>query len=82
MAIYQMVKNGWPEQRKEVFEQLRLYWGYRDEISLYNEVLFKSQQVIVPASLRTEMLKKIQKAHHGPDSSIRRARESLLRPGM
>ena len=28
------------------------------------------------------MLKKIHKAHQGPDSSIRRARESLFWPGM
>ena len=44
--------------------------------------IFKNDIVIVPASLRSEMLKKIHKAHQGPDSSIRRARESLYWPGM
>ena len=42
MALHQMVMNGWPEERKEVPEQLRLYWGYRDEISVYDAVLFKT----------------------------------------
>ena len=82
MTLHQMVMNGWPEERKEVPEQLRLYCGYRDEISVYDGVLFKSHQVIVPASLRAEMLKKIHKAHQGPDSSIRQARESLFWAGM
>ena len=56
----------------------KTYWSDRDEISAYNEVLFKSHQVIIPASLRPEMLTKIHRAHQGPDSSIRRAQESLL----
>ena len=81
-ALYETVMNGWPDERKRVPEQLRLYWGYRDEISAYDGVLFNSQQVIVPTSLRPEMLKKIHKAHQGPYSSMRRARESLFWPGM
>ena len=82
MALHQMVMNGWTEERKEVPDQLRLYWGYRDEISVCDGVLFKSHQVIVPASPRAEMLKKMHKAHQGPDSSIRRAHENLFGPGM
>ena len=74
--------NGWPSERKEVPEQLRLYWNFRDEISVYDGVLYRSHQVIVPATLRDEMLQKIHKAHQGVDSSIRRARESLFWPGM
>ena len=81
-ALYETVMNGWPDERKEVPEPLRLYWSYRDEISAYDGVLYKSHQVIVPTSLRPEMLKKIHKAHQGPDSSIQWAREALFWPGM
>ena len=49
---------------------------------MYDDVLYKSCQVIVPASLRPELLRKIHKAHQGADSSIRRARESTYWPGM
>lgn len=59
-----------------------MYWSYRDEISAYDGVLYKSHQVIVPTSLRPEMLKKIHKVHQDPDSSIQRAREALFWPGM
>ena len=77
-----MVTNGWPSERKEAPEELRVYWNFRDELSVYDDVLYKSYQVIVPASLRPEMLRKIHKAHQGADSSIRRARESLFWSGM
>ena len=45
-------------------------------------MVYRSHQVIVPISLREEMLQKIHKAHQGADSSIRRAPESLFWPGM
>ena len=66
---------------KETPEHLREYWSFRDEISVYDGVVYRSHQVIVPSSLREEMLHKTHKAHQGADSSIRRARESLFWPG-
>ena len=68
-------KKGNPRATEAVLE-------FRDEISVYDGVLYRSHQVIVPAVLRDEMLEKIHKAHQGPDSSIRQAHESLFWPGM
>ena len=81
-SLGDVVASGWPAERKETPERLRQYWSFRDEISVYDGVVYRSQQVIVPSSLREEMLHKIHKAHQGADSSIRRARESLFWPGM
>ena len=74
--------TGWPGERKSVPEEIRGFWSYREEITADNGVLFKLDQVIVPSSLRAEMLRKVHKAHQGYDSSIRRARECLFWPGM
>ena len=81
-SLCDVVASGWPAERKETPEHLRQYWSFRDEISVYDGVAYRSHQVIVPSSLREEMLHKIHKAHQGVDSSIRRARESLFWPGM
>ena len=81
-SLQMVIMKGWPSERKEASEPLRLYWNFRDEISVYDGVFYRSHQVIVPATLRDEMLQKIHKAHQGADSSIRRARESLFSPGM
>ena len=77
-----MVLAGWTSQKSEVPDEIRAYWDFRDEISLYDGLLFKSHQVIVPASLRPELLQKIHKAHQDEDSSIRRARISVYWPAM
>ena len=74
--------TGWPDERKSVPEEIRGFWSYREEITADNGVLFKLDQIIVPSSLREEMLRKTHKAHQGSDSSIRRAQECLFWPGM
>ncbi|PFX17749.1 Uncharacterized protein K02A2.6 [Stylophora pistillata] len=63
MTLNNKVLGGWPHQKSEVPEEIRAYWDLRDEISVYDGVLFKYHQVIVPTSLRPELLQKIHKAH-------------------
>ena len=43
-ALHTVIINGWPSERKEAPEQLRLYWNFRDEISVYDGVLYRSHQ--------------------------------------
>ena len=69
-ALCDVVATGWPAERKETPEHLRQYWSFRDGISVYDGVVYRSHQVMFPSSLREEMLRKIHKAHQGADSSI------------
>ena len=59
------VLTGWPEKRDECPVQIRDYWNYREEISLDNGLLFKSQRVIVPKAMRSEILSRIHSSHQG-----------------
>ena len=61
-ALCDVVATWWPAERKETPEHLRRYWSFRDEISVYDGVVYRSHQIIVPSSLREEMLHKIHKA--------------------
>lgn len=45
-------------------------------------VLFKGEWLIVPASMRADMLKRIHESHLGIESCRRRARDVLFWPGM
>ena len=51
------IQNGWSSKRDEVNDELKQYWSYRDELSIINGVIFKSDRVVVPKKLRSEMLK-------------------------
>ena len=44
MALNKVVLGGWPFQKSEVPEQIRAYWDFRDEISVYDGVLTEDTQ--------------------------------------
>lgn len=81
-VLQKVVLSPWPSGIKKVPDEIRAYWSLRDEISVYDDVLYKSYKVIVPASLRPGQLQKIQRAHQGTKSSIWQTRESISWPGM
>ena len=82
----QMLKTtiitGWPDERSKVPEQLTPFFSYRDLLSVQDGLIFKSNSVIVPHSMRTEMMTKIHSSHLGTDGCLRRARECLFWPRM
>ena len=77
-----IVKSGWPEAKTEIPITMRAYWPYRDEISCVDGLMFKGHKIIVPHSLRAEMLDRIHSSHLGIVKCKSRARETLYWPGM
>lgn len=76
------VLAGWPASKDNLNHNLNPYWPYRDELSVYNSIIYKGHQCIIPTSLRATMLKKIHSDHLGAESNIRMARQVLFWPGM
>ena len=76
------ILNGWPETKEEVPVIIREYWLYRDELSAQNGVLFKGPRIIIPKSMRQEMLVRIHSSHLGAESCLRKARDVLYWPNM
>ena len=76
------VLRGWPETKQEIEPLIAEYWTYRDEIGVYNGVLYKGDRVIVPTALRKEMMKRIHASHQGQQACLRRAKDALFWPGM
>ncbi len=77
-----VVLEGWPDCREETPIVIRGYWAIRDEISVQDGVLFRSQRVIIPKTLRPEMLRRIHYSHIGGEACYRQARDTLFWPNM
>ncbi len=77
-----IVLNGWPENQKQVLNSLIPFWNVRDEITAYEGVLFKCNRVIVPDTMKSEMLKIIHSSHLGVEKCKNRARDILFWPDM
>ena len=77
-----MIIQGWPNDRHQVPEQLTPYFHFRDELSVQDGLIFKASCVVIPRTLRKDMLEKVHSSHLGMDGCLRRARECLYWPRM
>ena len=68
--------------KKEVPTCLHPYFLVRDELSAQDGLIFKGQRCVIPLSLRIKIKEKLHGAHTGIQSCLRRARETVYRPGM
>lgn len=80
--LKEVVQKGWPEHKRQIPETLREYWSFRDEIICVDGLLYKSSKLIIPKSMRANMLERIHESHLGIVKCKARAREILYWPGM
>ena len=72
----------WCQEWDLVDLAVRPYFNFRDEVTVYEDVLLKCDRIIVPSSLRSEMRQKIHHGHLGIEKCKARARSTLYWPGM
>ena len=62
--------------------ETRPYWSFCDELSCYDGLIFRGEQLIIQASERAITLEKLHQAHLGIELTLRRARDVIFWPGM
>ncbi|XP_040357348.1 uncharacterized protein K02A2.6 [Ixodes scapularis] len=72
----------WPAEKRDVPEELRTYWNYRDEMHVEDGLVFRSNKVVIPKANKTEILKLLHAAHGGEAKMKMRAREVMYWPTM
>lgn len=81
-TLKKYVLNGWPIDKDKVQPSLKCYWNFQCEINVMQNLLFKNNKLIVPESMRKEMLMKIHEGHQGINKCLNLAREILYWPNM
>ena len=77
-----MILKGRTNNRDDVPPSLRQYWTYSEELTCLDGLLFKGEKVILPQTIKSEMLEKIHETHLGTVKCKSRARQVLFWPGM
>ncbi|XP_049275262.1 uncharacterized protein K02A2.6-like [Rhipicephalus sanguineus] len=72
--------TSWPDNKHEVPEAIRPYWSYQEEIHTQDGLLFRSNKVIIPSSMKAEILALLHVAHPGADKMKARARSVIFWP--
>ena len=77
-----VVRGGWPDHKSATPLSIREYWPFRDEITMQDSIVFKAYSVIIPKSMRKEMLNRIHSSHQGAEACLQKAKEILFWPNM
>ena len=82
LALGEVIMKGWPDCKNDLPESLRAYFSYRDELTAQDGLILRGERVVIPASMRQEMKRKVHEGHLGINSCLRRARDVMFWPGM
>ena len=56
---------GWPSTKDEMYRDLKPYWPYRDELAVIDGVVLKGRHIIIPTSLKQQVLDQLHSNHIG-----------------
>ena len=76
------VMQGWPDSGKKIVSALKPYWPLRDDISVEDGLILLGSRVIVPESLRGNILQQIHGGHFGMEKCKLRAKSCVYWPGI
>ena len=64
-TLKKTIVQGWPETRSTREPSVLEFWNHRDELSFEEGLIFRGQKIVIPKSLRAEMLKQVHTGHLG-----------------
>ncbi|UYV81368.1 hypothetical protein LAZ67_20000963, partial [Cordylochernes scorpioides] len=80
-AVVNYLEQGWPDKKK-MSQALLSYWHVKDELGVQNGLLMRSCRLVIPASMKLEILDKLHDGHFGITKTRLRARETVWWPGI
>lgn len=72
-------QTGWPDYMPENY-QLKPYWLKRSHFSIVDDLLLYDQRIVIPRSLRLDILDRLHQAHQGITKTRALATESVWWP--
>ena len=79
-TLKQSIRHGWPQRKSAASPEIQAYWDICDELHEPEGLLLFGERLVVPASLRPDMLQVIHEDHLGRDKCKERARVSMYLP--
>lgn len=77
-----IIENGMPKFRHELPVPLRAYHQFREHLHTIDGVVIYKDRIVIPPSLREDILSALHSAHQGISSITARAESSVCWPGI
>ena len=83
LILKKLIIQGWPKDIKQCPAPVRLYWNFRDELSIIDEIVVKGNRIVIPLKFHPELLSLLHDdSHLGIDKCIQRAKGSVYWPNI
>ncbi|XP_031333730.1 uncharacterized protein K02A2.6-like [Photinus pyralis] len=82
LTLSKYYQDGWPSNRNNIPLEVRPFLKFSEFIHVADGIVFKGDCIVIPSSLRKEMLAIIHEGHFGIDRCIKFAKNSLFWPNM
>ncbi|KAF7261782.1 hypothetical protein EG68_01362 [Paragonimus skrjabini miyazakii] len=78
----EQIRNGWPDNARQVSELIRPYFKARHELTTDNGLVFRGERLVIPRAARIVTMQEIHRSHLGMRSCTRNAKDTVYWPGM
>ncbi|UYV65022.1 hypothetical protein LAZ67_3002850, partial [Cordylochernes scorpioides] len=82
VKVIDYVIEGWPICKKDVDEDVKVFFDFRHRLYLWNDLLCIGSAIVIPKTQRNNMLNLLHQSHQGISAIQGLARESLFWPRM
>ena len=80
--LLKIILEGFPKHRGNLPELCRHYWCVRQHLSVDDDLVVCGCRLLIPASMRREVLQKLHESHQGSVRTKQRARLVVYWPGI
>ena len=80
--LKKLILEGFPARKQDVSEEMQKYWDAREHLMVTSDVLLYKDRVVIPHSLRAQVICNLHSAHQGLSSMLSRATTTMYWPGM
>ena len=62
-CLKSFIITGWSSTKDELHTDLKPYWSYRDELAVIDGIVLKGRHIVIPTSLREQVLNQLHTNH-------------------
>ena len=73
-VLVQLIEQGWPKYKKDTPREVQEFYGIHDKLSVVEGLVVLESQIVIPKSMRKEVLERIHDVHLGITKCRERAR--------
>ena len=80
--LIEYIEDGFPDRRETLHPEIRPYYQYRDNLKIYDGIIFYRDRIVMPPSLQEKVLISLHSAHQGISQMISCAEGAVFWPGI